>query len=104
MIRIYLSGKMSGLPDNNYPAFNAEAARLRAMGYWVENPAENPAPPCGTWAGYMRTAVRQMLVCDQVASLPGWKRSRGALIEHWIATAFGMPSVPCEEITRNDPQ
>ncbi|MWK56955.1 DUF4406 domain-containing protein, partial [Pseudomonas otitidis] len=29
MKRIYLSGPMSGLPDENRPAFNAEATRLR---------------------------------------------------------------------------
>jgi len=28
--RLYLCGAMSGLPEKNYPAFHAEAARLRA--------------------------------------------------------------------------
>jgi hypothetical protein len=57
MKRIYIAGKMSGLPDFGYPAFNTEAARLRAMGHHVENPAENPEPPCKSWAGYMRLAL-----------------------------------------------
>lgn len=95
MTSIYLSGPMTGLTDFNRPAFNAEAARLRALGYHVENPAENPEQ--SSWAAYMRVAVRQMLTCDKVALLPGWKRSRGALIEHWIAVALGMPARPCEE-------
>lgn len=30
MKRIYISGPMSGMPEHNFPAFNAEAARLRA--------------------------------------------------------------------------
>jgi hypothetical protein len=50
----------------------------------------------------MRVAIRQMLTCDQVAMLPGWKRSRGALIEHWIAVALGMRARPCEEFTGHD--
>ena len=50
MTRIYLAGPMSGLPELNYPAFHAKAAELRAAGHHVENPAENPAPPCGSWA------------------------------------------------------
>ena len=43
MPRIYLAGPMTGLPEFNYPAFHAEAARLRQLGYHVENPAENSA-------------------------------------------------------------
>lgn len=98
--RLYISGQMTGLPLMNYPAFNAEAARLRALGYHVENPAENPEQ--SSWVAYMRVAVRQMLTCDKVALLPGWKRSRGALIEHWIAVALGIPARPCEEFTGHD--
>jgi nucleoside 2-deoxyribosyltransferase len=94
-MRVYIAGPMTGLPDFNYPAFNAEADRLRELGYHVENPAENPEQP--TWAAYMRQAIRQMLTCDAVALLPNWKQSRGALIEHGIAIALGMPARPCEE-------
>lgn len=39
--RIYLAGPMTGLPEFNYPAFHAEAARLRGLGYQVENPADH---------------------------------------------------------------
>ena len=42
MKRIYLSGPMSGLPELNFPAFHAEAARLRALGFEVVNPADFP--------------------------------------------------------------
>ncbi|MCY1527250.1 hypothetical protein D9M68_623110 [compost metagenome] len=48
MKRIYLAGPMTGLPEFNYPAFHAEAARLRALGYQVENPAENQAQDLST--------------------------------------------------------
>ena len=37
----YISGGMSGLPDYNFPAFNDCAAKLRADGWHVFNPAEN---------------------------------------------------------------
>ena len=45
MTRVYIAGPMTGLPDFNYPAFNAAAAKLRALGLEVLNPAENPPPP-----------------------------------------------------------
>jgi Domain of unknown function (DUF4406) len=88
--RIYLSGPMTGLPDYNYAAFNAEAARLRALGYTVENPAENVHPADQTYAGYMRAALAQMLTCDAIALLPGWPESRGAVIERQLAMDVDM--------------
>ena len=89
-LRVYIAGPMTGLPDFNYPAFHAEAARLRAAGFEVENPADNPHPPCGSWAGYMRMAIRQISHCDAVAFLPGWNSSRGARLERRIALDLGL--------------
>ncbi|QDL55902.1 DUF4406 domain-containing protein [Rhodoferax aquaticus] len=94
MKRIYVAGPMTGLPDFNYPAFNAASERLRALGFEVENPAENPEPHCGSWLGYMRMAIRQLSQCDGVALLPGWQKSRGARIEHQLAQQLGLTVVP----------
>lgn len=88
--KIYLAGPMSGLPESNYPAFHAAAAKLRAMGHVVLNPAENPEPACGTWQGYMRMALAQLVQCDGVVLLPGWSDSRGALLERELAQTLGM--------------
>ena len=88
--RIYLAGPMSGLPELNYPAFHAKAAELRAAGHHVENPAENPAPPCGSWQGYMRMAIAQLVTCDAIHLLPGWEASRGAQLEFNLANEMGL--------------
>lgn len=85
MKRVYIAGPMTGLPDFNYPAFNRAADALRAKGYHVENPADNPVPPCGTWKGYMLLAIAQLITCDTVALLPGWSDSKGAKVEHQLA-------------------
>lgn len=98
MKRAYLAGPMSGRSDLNYPAFNAEAARLRAMGWHIENPAENPEPPCKSWEGYMRLALAQLLTCDTIVLLPGWATSRGATIEHRTATDLKMRVVAACEV------
>lgn len=97
MKRIYIAGKMTGLPDNGYPAFDEAARRLRALGFEVENPAENAPPPCGTWLGWMRMAVRQLALCDEVAFLPGWMSSRGAGAEFGLARDLGLPTRPIED-------
>lgn len=90
MKRIYISGPMTGLPNLNYPAFNAAADRLRGEGFEVENPAENPEPACGSWAGYMRLALVQIARCDGVLLLPGWSDSKGARLELHIAQQLGL--------------
>ncbi len=90
MTRIYVAGPMSGLPDLNYPEFNRAASALRELGYRVENPAENPAPACGSWEGYMRLAIAQLVQCDEIHLLRGWSKSRGACIERWIAVELGL--------------
>lgn len=94
--RLYICGPMTGYCQDNYPAFNAEATRLRALGYHVENPAENEKPKCGTWEGYLRNSVQQMLRCDYVALLPGWPDSKGAVLERSLATRLGMRCVPAD--------
>lgn len=93
--RIYLAGPMTGHPDFNYPAFNAEAARLRALGLMVENPAQNPKQD--TWQEYMRVGIRQMMKCTHVALLPGWETSPGATIERNLAVSMGITVKPANE-------
>ena len=96
--RVFLSGPMSGLPESNYPAFHSEAERLRALGYHVENPAENDPPACGTWQGFMRKAVAQLITCDVIALLPGWLESRGATLERQLAVTLGLEAFQANKI------
>lgn len=89
MGRIYLSGPMTGIPEFNYPAFNAAADVLRAEGLEVVNPAE--APKQDSWAAYMRHDKELLKNCTEVVLLPGWEKSRGARIEVKWAKAWGLP-------------
>lgn len=80
----------------NYPAFNDAAARMRARGFHVENPAANPEPACGTWLGYMRMAVAQVAKVDAIVLLPGWEDSKGAQVEYRLAVGLGLQVWPLE--------
>ena len=37
-MKLYLAGPMTGMPDDNFPAFLAMAVQLRAAGHDVTNP------------------------------------------------------------------
>lgn len=90
MKRIYIAGPMTGLPDLNFPAFNAAAAQLRAVGYHVENPAEINPDKEAEWIDCMERDLPQLMTCDAVFALPGWRNSKGARIEVCVARAKGM--------------
>lgn len=95
--RLFLSGKMTGLPDLGHPLFHDAAAKLRARGFHVESPAENPPPPCGTWRGWMRLSIAQLLTCDAVVLLPNWAdNSDGARAEYMLACNLHMPIWPLD--------
>lgn len=89
-MRIYLTGPMTGITQLNFPRFNAEAARLRELGFTVINPAEINADTSRSWRDCMRADIRELVTCDAIALLPGWERSRGASLEHHIATALNL--------------
>lgn len=96
IMTIYLSGPMKGLPNFNYPAFNAAALRLREWGYTVLNPAENFGGDMyhpGGRPAYMRLDFKHVMESDAVAVLPGWRKSRGAQAEVLIATELELPII-----------
>lgn len=95
---LYLAGPMTGLPQCNYPAFTAAAQHLRGLGYDVLNPAENTPPSCGTWAGWMRLALAQLVRADAVAFLSGWELSAGANREREVAHWLAMPCMRVEDV------
>lgn len=89
-MRLYLAGPMTGLPDLNFPAFHAHAARLRALGHVVISPAEACADIAGQWHACMRRDLQLLLHCEAIALLAGWENSRGARLEHHVATQLGI--------------
>jgi len=91
--RIYIAGPMSGLPELNFPAFHAEAARLRALGHTAINPAEINPDKAMSWSDCMRTDIAALVTCDSIHLLPGWGQSKGAALEHHIAERLGMTVV-----------
>ena len=83
---------MTGMPEWNYPAFNALAAELRAEGFDVFNPAEAfEADTSLAFEQYMRADIAALLECAAVVVLDGWRQSVGAVLEVAVATAMNLP-------------
>jgi hypothetical protein len=93
-VKVYISGPMSGYVDFNRPAFHAAAYRLRAKGYDVVNPAEldetHPMWEGATHAEFLRRDIRLLVDCDLIYLLPGWKHSKGATGEKYVADLCGI--------------
>lgn len=89
-MRIYIAGPMTGLPDLNFPAFHAEAAKLRAAGHEVSNPAEINPDHSASWIECMARDIPELLKCEAIRLLPGWETSDGATVERIYAKRNGM--------------
>lgn len=99
MKRIYISGPMTGLPGKNFPAFNAEADRLRKLGFDVVNPVDvNPDEATMSWTECLRNDLAALLTCDTLALLDGWQQSAGAHLEMHVAHRVGMEIVIAREV------
>ena len=94
---LYVAGPMFGLPELNYPAFNAAAGMLRTSGYAVENPADNGGDDTKDYRWYLRAGLDQLLRCDGVAVLEDWWLSGGARWEVQTAGTLGLPVRPVAE-------
>ena len=90
MSKVYISGPMSGHPELNFPAFHAKAAELRAQGRDVVNPAEIPQPDPTSWHECMKADLKQMMDCDTIHMLQGWRHSDGAKMELALAVALNF--------------
>jgi Domain of unknown function (DUF6378)/Domain of unknown function (DUF4406) len=97
--KIYLAGPMRGYDCFNFPAFHDAADNLRARGWIVHSPAEHDEangfdPTSNDLEGFDIEAafawdIEQVLWCDYVVLLPGWRASEGANIEVTVAKATG---------------
>ena len=95
--RIYIAGPMTGLPDHNFPAFDAMATKLRGSWEWDEviSPREINAHYAPDYNpvhrhDWLRNDLRELLRCTHIMLLRGWPQSKGAMLELSVAHALNM--------------
>lgn len=96
MTKVYIAGPMTGYPELNYPAFLETAAKLRARGFEVVSPAElNPITE--GYLAAMKKDILALIDCDHILMMDGWEKSKGATLEHHIATVLDIPLITLDE-------
>lgn len=85
---VYIAGPVTGMPGNNYAAFNTATEVLKRNGYIAINPTaqEQIDPHHLGYEHYMALDVVHVTESDLVVVLPGWDNSVGA--QHEIIEAL----------------
>lgn len=96
-MKIYISGKISGLDFNDAFDKFEEAEKYVHKTYFslsdarIINPMKlHPEFPKKEWIDYMVTDIAELLTCDAIYMLNCWGQSRGARVEYAIAKELGL--------------
>lgn len=90
--KIYISGKISGLPISEViRKFQAACDKVKRFGLVPMNPLDNDLPLDAEWADQMGKDISILLRCDAIYLLPDYSDSEGAKIELAVARQRKMP-------------
>ena len=89
--RVYISGAIAhhDLAERKR-AFREAAEMLEGKGFTPVNPFDNGVPDDAHWRKHMRADIALLTACDYIYMLPGWEMSKGAKLEHDVATSCGI--------------
>lgn len=118
-MRVYIAGPMTGRPAYNVEAFQAAAYLWGLDGHDVVTPFEcnsvvwrrhhgrdfDPHTDRCEWGDpvlreMFAEDVKALASAETVAFLAGWEQSKGARMEHALATTLG---IPCVDAVRRQP-
>lgn len=89
-MRIYISGKISGLPYKEAEQrFEDAEALLTELGFEVINPLKNGLATHDEWIKHLCKDIEMLHSCDAIYMMDNWTESKGAQIEYDIANRLG---------------
>ena len=86
--QVYISGPITGLPyEVAYSRFDAAETMIGTIlpDARIVNPMKLKCEG-SDWKDFMKNDIAHLMDCDTVFMLEGWRKSRGARIEHFIAS------------------
>lgn len=88
MLKIYISGKITGTTDYIQRFESAEKALSKY--HIVINPSKVNAqlPKETTWEEYMKMSICMLEMCNAIYMLKGWEYSKGARLEYEFANSY----------------
>lgn len=104
MIQVYLSGKITGLPKEQYTLTFAKAEQFyKGCGYTVINPVKLGETLLrqkldATYEDFMKVDLIALKNCTHIALLEGWEDSKGAQKEKQEAEKLGLEIMYFKEI------
>ena len=91
-LKIYIAGKISGLPISEYTAkFEKVEILLSESGFEPVNPCNFGIPENTPTTEALPKCIEEMLKCNAIFMLNGWRDSLGGIIEHNIASHHKLP-------------
>lgn len=103
--KVYIIGPVTGLTDDNRPAFEEARRAIERHGFTVELPHDF-IDAGETWTEAMKISIRQLTKADIVIELDGSDNSPGARIERDLAWSIQIPTYTLdrflEQIERDD--
>lgn len=112
--KIYLSGPITGIENNNEEEFEKYEDKFLNLGIEVVNPLKlfskyeieelyrklikGEITQEEHWSIFMKRDIPEMIKCNVVAALKNWNKSRGANIEIKLATDLYIPVVDSETL------
>lgn len=95
--KIYISGKITGLPIHEVIAkFQDAETKIRRFGFEPVSPLDNGLPFEAEWPDQMGRDIALLLRCDAICLLADWRQSEGAGIEYLVARRRRMRIFPAE--------
>lgn len=90
MSKVYIAGQVSGIP---YELAKENFKQAEEFLYARGDDPVNPTKHCDvswSWKKCMKTVIPILCECDEIYMLKGWRQSKGAKLEHFIALKLGI--------------
>ena len=102
-MKVYVAGKVTGLPKNEvFRKFNGSVRTLKEGGHAVMSPAVLVLNEDFEHEDYMHVCFAMIDVCDAVFMQRDWRDSEGARMEREYATDHRKRIIYEDESTRDD--